>query len=99
MKLTLEEQETTINIMRNAYKAEVYSSDQIMIKKLNKLLKAEGTEWELVKLYEDAIIVEAPKNLIQFRSRTAKRNLTNEQRKQLGKRLSEARKEAKQKIR
>ena len=77
MRLTLEEQETTINIMRTDDKASIYTSDKTMITKLEKLLNAKDSDWRLVKRYDDAITVEAPKDLISFRAKKVKINLTD----------------------
>lgn len=47
VRLTVEEQETVVNFMRDNDKAVVYTSDTTMITKLDKLIAGETTEWRL----------------------------------------------------
>lgn len=90
-KVTLEEQETVILILRDEDKASVYTCDTTMITKLNRLLEREDTEWKLVNRDEISMTVECPKNLISFRNKTLKRNLSDEQRAEMRERMKRIR--------
>ena len=83
------EQETAITIDRTSKTALIYSSDQVMIRRLKRLLALENTE--LVMIAEDkfGITVELPKNLITIRGKRTK--MTPEQKQAAGDRLRKAR--------
>lgn len=94
MPVILEEQETTINIMRDSELASIYTSDTTMINKLDKLAKSTSCpDWKLIKeeYDKDGNLVgkrhEVKKRLISFRSDTQTREMTEEQRKATAERL------------
>ena len=92
-----EEQETIIRWCRDEGKATIYTSDTTTMTKLDKLVEA-SDEWTLVRTsyFPDKTIAdktyECPKKFISFRSKTATRNLTEEQVEAARKRMSEMRK-------
>lgn len=87
--LTTAEQETAITIDRTSKTALIYSSDQVMIRRLKRLLALENTE--LVMIAEDkfGIAVELPKNMITIRGKRTK--MSDEQRQAASERLKKAR--------
>lgn len=87
MNLTIAEQETIVNLERDKDYMEIYTSDSTMITKLSKLLEAESTEWILISKTDYDMKVKAPKNLLSLRTKTIKRDLTDEQRKELAERM------------
>lgn len=88
--LPCNEQETVICIDRETRAARIYTSDTRFINKLDKLY-----ERKRVHRNEDGITAveyEVAEKLISFRSGVVKRNLTDEQRQQIGERLHRGRK-------
>lgn len=88
--LPCNEQETVICIDRETRAARIYTSDTLFINKLDKLY-----ERKRVHRNEDGITAveyEVAEKLISFRSGVVKRNLTDEQRQQIGERLNRGRK-------
>lgn len=88
--LPCNEQETVICIDRETRAARIYTSDTRFINKLDKLY-----ERKKVHRNEDGITAveyEVAEKLISFRSGVVKRNLTDEQRQQIGERLHRGRK-------
>ena len=88
--LPCNEQETVICIDRETRAARIYTSDTRFINKLDKLY-----ERKKVHCNEDGITAveyEVAEKLISFRSGVVKRNLTDEQRQQIGERLHRGRK-------
>ena len=88
--LPCNEQETVICIDRETRAARIYTSDTRFINKLDKLY-----ERKRVHRNEDgvtAVEYEVAEKLISFRSGVVKRNLTDEQRQQIGERLHRGRK-------
>ena len=88
--LPCNEQETVICIDRETRAARIYTSDTRFINKLDKLY-----ERKRVHRNEDGITAveyEVAEKLISFRSGVVKRNLTDEQRQQIGERLNRGRK-------
>lgn len=88
--LPCNEQETVICIDRETRAARIYTSDTRFINKLDKLY-----ERKRVHRNEDgvtAVEYEVAEKLISFRSGVVKRNLTDEQRQQIGERLNRGRK-------
>ena len=84
------EQETVITIDRETRRARIYTSDTRFINKLDKLY-----ERKRVHRNEDGITAveyEVAEKLISFRSGIVKKNLTDEQRQQIGERLNRGRK-------
>lgn len=88
--LPCNEQETVICIDRETRAARIYTSDTRFINKLDKLY-----ERKKVHRNEDGITAveyEVAEKLISFRSGIVKKNLTDEQRQQIGERLNRGRK-------
>ena len=88
--LPCNEQETVICIDRETRATRIYTSDTRFINKLDKLY-----ERKRVHRNEDGITAveyEVAEKLISFRSGIVKQNLTDEQRQQIGERLSRGRK-------
>ena len=88
--LPCNEQETVICIDRETRAARIYTSDTRFINKLDKLY-----ERKRVHSNEDGITAveyEVAEKLISFRSGIVKKNLTDEQRQQIGERLNRGRK-------
>ena len=88
--LPCNEQETVICIDRETRAARIYTSDTRFISKLDKLY-----ERKRVHRNEDGITAveyEVAEKLISFRSGIVKKNLTDEQRQQIGERLHRGRK-------
>ena len=93
MGLSLQEQETSISIMRDEDRAIVYTSDSTVITKLDKKI---GDDWKLEDVHRmDGKVIaktySCPKKFISFRAKSTKRDLTDEQRKELSDRLRAAR--------
>ncbi|MGL4283789.1 hypothetical protein [Eubacterium aggregans] len=79
--LTDAERETVINFDREGDMASLYTADRTVMTKLDKLCKQAQENYKLVR--EDAGFsktYEFPKDLITFRSRKRKLDLTDEQR-------------------
>ena len=96
MGLSVNEQETVVNFERNTDKATVYTSDATMLTKLHKLMEKSPKEWRLIdkgRVNGDVVseTFECPKRLISFRTSTASRVMTEEQREAAAERLKKAR--------
>ena len=97
MGLPVEEQETVINFSRDNDTATIYTSDSTMITKLNKLTRTAGTEWKLDEIIKDKHGVEVarnyscPKKLISYRSKTVKREMTEEEKQEISERMKTTR--------
>ena len=96
MKPSLAEQETIIRIDRLSDTAEIYTSDSRYMTKFDKLVK-NSPEWEFVR--QDTCegdvcgkLYRCPVNLISFRSKTIKQDLTDEQRAAIAERFRRNRK-------
>ena len=99
MALTLEERETHIYISRTDETAEIYTSDERYMRKFDKLVEDNPEEWKFKKAetVQGEVIgktYSCPRNLISFRSKTQKRELTEEQRQAAADRLREMRNKA-----
>ncbi len=99
MGITRYEQEVTINFNAEEDTATVYAANPSWIRKLDKLVAANPEEFRQTgqELLDGQIIskrYEFPKKLLTVRSRTIKRELTEEQRQQAAERLKESRKRA-----
>lgn len=100
MGLMIEEQETHINFNRGDERAVIYTSDTTMMTKLDKLVRAENTEWkleEVAKLPGGELIgktYSCPVSFISFRSKRVTRQYTEEQRKAMAENLARNRKQA-----
>ena len=97
MPLLCEEQETCINFSRGDGRAEIYTSDTTMMTKLNKLVKSPETEWKLErvsKLERTGEVIgktySCPVEFISFRKKRVSRIYSEEEKKQISKRLRKA---------
>ena len=76
----LEEQETTINIMRTDDFADIYTCDSTVMTKLNKRVKSNPDEWTIIEETKNdsgrviARRYRCPKRLVSFRVKTLTRN-------------------------
>ena len=83
-RLSISEQETTINIMRDDNFAELYTCDQLMITKMDNMVK-KSSEYSVkhIEYYPDGSLLSKvyvfPKKLLSFRSAQIKREMTEEQ--------------------
>jgi hypothetical protein len=87
----IEEQETMINYIRGDKTIEIYTSDNVTLTKLRKLIEAKGSLYEIKDIgYIDGkpccMTVAAPLNCLSFRA-GQKRDLTDEQREALANRM------------
>lgn len=98
--IRLEEQETVVNFYRVDHRMSIYTSDQTMITKLMKLIEKseKNSESEYILVREEkmngrvvAIEVSAPKHLMSLRMPKKKRELTEEEIKELADRMRKAR--------
>lgn len=87
MSVSLIEQETTVSFNRTEETAEIWTSDTTMMSKLDRLCKESPEHWKCKKTeylrdgsLANKVYVVDSKRLISFRSRTVKRELTEEQR-------------------
>ena len=92
MKPTYEEQETIINISRTENTATIYTSDSRYMTKLDKLVENNPDEWKCTgqEKQEGDVVAkyyECQAKYISFRSRTVKRELTEEQKEILRERM------------
>ena len=90
MSIEVKEQETTINFSRSGKKMIVWTSDSTVMTKLDKLVKSAPSEWEISKVdtINGEIVAKeyrASKSRITFRGN--KRQMTDEQRRQMADRL------------
>ena len=88
MKLSLLEQETIITYNAQEDFAEVYTCYPPMIRKLDKLAQENPEEWKILRGDQVGKTYTCPKEFIKFQTR--KRILTDEQKKELAKRLGKA---------
>ena len=98
VKCNASEQETTIQYSRDSKELHLYTSDNTVVTKMNKLLNAPGTKWRLEKTtYLDGeptgyFFVCEDKGLITLRAKkTESRQLTEEEIKDRTNRLLKAR--------
>lgn len=98
VKCNASEQETTIQYSRDSKELHLYTSDNTVVTKMNKLLNAPGTKWRLEKTtYLDGeptgyFFVCEDKGLITLRpKKTESRQLTEEEIKDRTNRLLKAR--------
>lgn len=100
MGVFLTEQETVVNIIRTDKRADIYTSDYYVMRKLDRKVE-ESDAWKLeeeIRDREGEIVAKrysCPKKLVQFRTREIKRELTDEQRAELAERLRRYRKQNK----
>ena len=99
MGLGVLEQETTISFMRNSDICTVYTSDNTVITKLDKLVENKKAPcWRLKaehRLHSGELVgktYETHKRLISFRSDIVAREMTEEQREAVAERMKELRK-------
>lgn len=90
------EQELIVNAMRDEEFFTVYTSDNIYLTKLKKLVTANPKEWEIIQIVENkgnilGVKFKAPKKLLSFRTATVERTMTDEQRVAAAERLKAAR--------
>ena len=90
--ISLQEQETTVNFRREDNYLTIYTSDSTTMTKLRKLMKAEQSEWTLLKETDWSMEVKAPKNLLSFRTKKTTRNMSDEEKQRLAERMREAKK-------
>ena len=84
----LNEQETTVTMMRDEYYATVYTSDTLMMHKFEKF-----PQWKTYSVDGKIVGVsyKIPKKLISFRSKLISRTMSEEQRQAAAERLRKAR--------
>lgn len=91
----LNEQETTITIMRNEEYAEIYVSDNTMLTKIRKLVLNNPSQWVVTKVEKDSdnnytgFFIQVPKNFISFKLKN--KELSEEVRAQAAERMKKAR--------
>lgn len=90
--LSKAEMETIINFDRELDTAQIYTADKVMMNKLDKLCKAAPENYKLIREDEVSKTYVFPKNLISLRKPMRKRNLTDEERKNIGERLNNSQK-------
>lgn len=96
MRPSNEEQETVVNFSRTDNFATVYTSDTRYMNRLDKLCKANPSEWKFrsQETCQGDIVSKTytcPVNLISFRGKTLRIELTEEQKKERADRLRELR--------
>lgn len=84
-RLSKVEQEVIINFNASEGTASVYAADPVWIRKMDKLVTANPDEFKMVEQQDlkgelVSRVYEFPKSLITIRSKTVKRELTDEQR-------------------
>lgn len=97
--MSIMDQETTIAIARSDAYAMIWCSDRTMITKLDRLCKEHPENYECNKVVRsadtheivDKSYIVKDKSLISFRGAKVKRELTDEQRKELADRLKASR--------
>jgi hypothetical protein len=92
--LTALERETTIIMNDEDTFITIYSCQRPIITKLDKLCKSNPDTYRLVKSDEYSKTYECPKKLISFRTPSAKRILSEEQKEELRIRMQNARKKS-----
>ena len=98
MGISIAEQETTINMMRDSEYAEIYTSDSTMMTKYDKFASnPDCPDWTCTEVIRDregnivAKMYRTKKRLISSRSVIIKREMTEEQRRNAAERLRTAR--------
>lgn len=94
--MTRQEQETIISFNAAEDTAELYTADPVYIRKLDKLVKGNPEQFKQRReeTYQGEIVAKwytFPKRFLSIRSKDVKRELTEEQRKELAERLKKAR--------
>lgn len=94
--MTRQEQETIISFNAAENTAELYTADPVYIRKLDKLVEKNSEQFKSgrVETYQGEIVAKRyifPKRFLSIRSKDVKRELTEEQRKELAERLKKAR--------
>jgi hypothetical protein len=92
--LTDFERETVITFDDSTNMAIIYTCQSPMKTKLDKLCKSNPDTYKLVKSDEYSKTYECPKKLISFRTPSAKRILTEDQKEELRTRMKNARKKS-----
>jgi basic membrane lipoprotein Med (substrate-binding protein (PBP1-ABC) superfamily) len=87
MTLSAYEKETVIQFDESSNKASIYTCSKKMMTKLDKLCKDNPDTYSLVTEDKYSKTYQCSLNLISFRSKKIKRELTEEQRKELADRL------------
>ena len=94
MSLQIEEQETYVHFMRGDERAIIYTSDTTMMTKFNKLVETAGADWKQEKVERlkktgeiIGITYSCPVSFVSYRTKTVKRELTQEQREAIRNRL------------
>lgn len=90
-KLNSDEQEVAINFLRKDDLAEAYVSDNTWITKFEKLCAKSPDLYKKVNETEWGSTYTFPKKLLALKSKIVTRELTEEQRIEIGKRLSKGR--------
>ena len=87
MNIPLSEQETTINILRDSEKVDIWTNDSTMMTKLDKMCKTSPENYQCKRIdhFSDGTIADkeytiADKGLVSFRPARMKKELTQEQR-------------------
>lgn len=89
-RVPTDEQETVIQFDRNGTVCHVYTTDSTVMTKLDKIHKR--VKQDYVGGKPIAAYYEFDKKLLSFKKKRIKQNLTDEQRKQIGERLTKSRK-------
>lgn len=94
--LSKAEQEVIITFNAGEDTADIYTADPVWIRKMDRLAEQNPEQFETGKaeMYNGKVIAKRytfPKRFISIRSRTVKRELTEEQRAEIGQRLHKAR--------
>lgn len=92
-KLTLDEQEVTINMLRTEDDASIYCSDSTWITKMDKLVKKSPQLFKVTNETDVGKTYKFPKRLVSIRSTIRHCPLTEEQRKAAAERLRGEQKE------
>ena len=90
-KLTTEEQEISIQSCRNEDIVHMYCSDNTWITKMDKLVRKSPELFVVIAETTCGKMYELPKRLLSIRSSIVKRNISDEQRKQMAMGLEKAR--------
>lgn len=78
-KLSLEEQETTHSIDRQTKVWNIYTSDNRVITKLNKLIKSNPDVYKIIWTNKTGSMVTVPEKYISYRSATKKKEMSEEE--------------------
>jgi hypothetical protein len=92
MRLSRCEQEVVINFNAEETTMSIYTADPVWIRKLDRLVESNSREYSFVRqeTYKGRVVSKtylAPKKLLTLRSKTQKRELTEEQKKEIAERL------------